>query len=143
MQNHVRVQSWQEPTDFIFLSGWFTNSKNLGGCITRLRTLVLTGCCSSSIEINYHNKCCIMFFKLYVLCSFSITKLVVLLNWPVAWTNNRKLLERFFLNRRTSTNFGGQVDWIFLLSVDKWFFWLISITEVTIVPLLVIYVYTY
>ena len=71
------------------------HSENPGGCVTRLRTLVLIGCCSSSIEINYHNKCYIMFFKLYVLSLFSITKLVVLLNWPV------------FLD---STIFGGQVD---------------------------------
>ena len=113
MPNHVKVRSWQEPTDFIFLSGWFTNSENLGGCIIRLRTLVLIGCCSSSIEINYHNKCYIMFFKLYVLCLFSITKLVlvvVLFNWPVARTSNRKLVEKVFKNRQTSTIFGGHVD---------------------------------
>ena len=77
----------------IFLSGWFVNSKNPASCVTRLRTLVLIGCCSSSIEINYHNKCYIRFFKLYVLCLFSITKLVVLLNWPVAQTSNRKLVQ--------------------------------------------------
>ena len=76
-------------------------------------TTYLIGCCSSSIEINYHNKCYIMFFKLYVLCLFSITKLVlvvVLFNWPVAQTSNRKLVEKIFLNQRTSTIFGGQVD---------------------------------
>jgi len=120
MQNHFRVRSLQEPTDFFF-SGWFANSKNQGGCVTRLKTLVLIGCCSSSSEINYHihNKLYIMFFTSYVLCLFSITKLVVLLNWPVAQTRNRKLVEKIFLNQRTSTIFGGQVDWNFHLSARQ------------------------
>jgi len=120
IQNLVRVRSWQEPTDFIFLSGWFANSENSSSCITMLKTLVLIGYCSSSIEINYHNKCHIMFFKLYVLCLFSVTKFVVLFNWPVALTSNRILVEKFFKNCQTLTIFGIQGDWNFYHYIHYW-----------------------